>query len=135
MSNSGDDGNMIEDLAQFDLDREITDCEQKKPWPSGLHSKTLVKKNDLRLVLIAMEPAAKMKEHHTDGTISVQVLKGCIRFRTQGKAYDLRVGNLLTLGASIKHEVESLEDSVFLLTVSWPGNRELLAMKHRGYGT
>jgi hypothetical protein len=31
--------------------------------------------------------------------------------------------------------VESLEDSAFLLTISWPSGEELQAMKHRGYGT
>lgn len=35
----------------------------------------------------------------------------------------------------VKHQVEALEDSAFLLTVSWPDNEKLQAMKHRGYGT
>jgi quercetin dioxygenase-like cupin family protein len=82
-----------------------------------------------------MENAAKMKEHHADGTISVQVLKGQIRFTVLNKPHDLKPGNLLTLGASIKHEVEALENSAFLLTISWPSDEELAAMKHRGYGT
>ena len=76
-----------------------------------------------------------MKEHHVDGTSSVQVLSGQIRYSTQGKVYELRTGNLLTLGASIEHGVEAIEESSFLLTISWPGSRELLAMPHRGYGT
>jgi hypothetical protein len=41
----------------------------------------------------------------------------------------------LTVGASIKHDVEAIEASVFLLTISWPANQQLLAMQHRGYGT
>jgi quercetin dioxygenase-like cupin family protein len=51
------------------------------------------------------------------------------------KPHDLKPGNLITLGASIRHEVEALEDSAFLLTISWPSDEELAAMKHRGYGT
>ncbi len=135
MTSSGDDGNMVDDLAQFDLLREIADAEQTKPWASGVHSRTLFKKHDLRVVLIAMENAARMKEHHADGTLSVQVLKGQIRFGTQGRTYDLSAGSLLTLGASIKHDVEALEASAFLLTISWPSSAELQAMKHRGYGS
>jgi quercetin dioxygenase-like cupin family protein len=76
-----------------------------------------------------------MKEHHADGTLAVQVLKGQIRIGVQGVTYDLRPGSLLTLSASLKHQVESLEDSAFLLTISWPSGEELQAMKHRGYGT
>lgn len=132
---SNDDGTMIADLAHFDLLREIAESEQRKPWAAGIHTRTLYKKPDFRLVLICMDVAAQMKEHHVDGTSSVQVLKGHIRYSTQGQFYDLRAGDLLTLGASIRHEVEAIEDSGFLLTVSWPGNRELLAMPHRGYGT
>ena len=134
MTTFQNDGTMIDKLAQFDLVQEIADSEQKKPWQSGHFAKTLFKKHDLRVVLITMENAAKMKEHHADGTISVHVLKGHIRFTVHGKPHDLKPGNLITLAASIKHEVEALEDSAFLLTISWPSDEELAAMKHRGYG-
>jgi len=63
------------------------------------------------------------------------VLKGSIRFVVADKTHELRTGNLLTLGASIKHEVEATEDSAFLLTIAWPDSEKLQAMKHRGYGT
>ncbi|QNI38155.1 cupin domain-containing protein [Edaphobacter albus] len=135
MTTSKTDGNMIDSFAQFDLVKEIADSRNKKPWSAGHYAKTLFKKEDFRTVLITMEPNSRMKEHHADGTLSVQVIQGAIRFTAQGKAHELRTGNLVTLGASIPHEVESLEDSAFLLTISWPSNQELLAMKHRGYGT
>ena len=132
---SNDDETMVADLAHFDLQREIADSEQCKPWPSGIHARTLFKRPDFRVVLISMEAAAQIKEHHVDGTSSVQVLKGKIRYSTQGQVYELPTGSLLTLGASIKHQVEAMEESAFLLTISWPDNRELLALSHRGYGT
>jgi quercetin dioxygenase-like cupin family protein len=135
MPHSAADGNMVESLVQFDLQREIADAEAKKPWSSGIHSKTLIKKHDFRVVLIIMEPGARMDEHHADGTISLQVIRGRIQFRTQGKTHSLKAGNLLMLGASIKHDVEAQEDSAFLLTIGWPRSEELEAMPHRGYGS
>jgi len=129
------DGTMLKDLAQFDLAQEMADSEWKKPWESGHYAKTLFKKSDFRIVLISMERAATIKEHHFDGTISVHVLKGSIRFTVQDDAHDLWPGNVLTLGPSIQYGVEALEECVFLLTVSWPDNEKLQAMKHRGYGT
>lgn len=39
------------------------------------------------------------------------------------------------LAASIKHEVEALEESAFLLTIAWPDAEKLKALKHRGCGT
>ncbi|HZR58688.1 MAG TPA: hypothetical protein VFA74_17595 [Terriglobales bacterium] len=133
-STSGNNASLMDGLTHFDLAREIVDSEQKRPWASGLYSKTLVKTEDFRVVLIAMDGAAKMNEHHADGTISIQLLKGHIRVGMQGQMQDLRTGSLLALKRSMKHDVESLEDSAFLLTIAWPSNEELLAMEHRGYG-
>jgi quercetin dioxygenase-like cupin family protein len=130
-----DDGTMIDDFAQFDLKHEIADAESKKPWQSGHSEKTLFKKPDFRVVLITMEKSARIKGHHADGTISVQVIKGEIRFLVGGKTNTLPAGSLFTLGASIKHEVEAAQDSAFLLTIAWPSEEKLLELEHRGYGT
>jgi len=135
MTTSLDDGTMIDKMAQFDLAREIAEAEQKKPWQSGHHAKTLFKKHDFRVVLIALENGAHIKEHHADGTISVHVLKGKLRFNVVGKAHELGAGSLFTLAASIRHDVEAVGDAAFLLTISWPSAEELAAMKHRGYGS
>ncbi len=81
---AADDGTMTADLAQFDLAHEMADFEHYKPWPKGIHAKTLFKKKDFRVVLICMEAAARIEEHHADGTSSVQVLKGALRYKTQG---------------------------------------------------
>ncbi|HEX5283331.1 MAG TPA: cupin domain-containing protein [Bryocella sp.] len=130
-----DDGTMVDRMAHFDLNQEISDAASKKPWQAGHHARTLFKKHDFRVVLISLESGAHMKEHHADGTISVQVLKGRIRMNVGGKSQELSSGNLFTLGASIRHDVEALDDSAFLLTISWPSAEELAAMKHRGYGS
>jgi quercetin dioxygenase-like cupin family protein len=120
-----DDGTMLKNLAQFDLAREMMDSEQKRPWPMGHFARTLFKKSDFRMVLISMDKGSILKEHHADGTISVQVLKGSIRFTVQGEAHSLQINGVLTLGASVKHEVEALEESAFLLTIAWPNGEKL----------
>ncbi len=135
MTTSQLDGTMIDKIAQFDLPKEMADSEQKKPWPSGIYAKTLFKKHDLRVVLISMQDSAHMKEHHADGTLSIQVLKGQLHVSVNGKSHDLPTGTLFTLGHSIRHDVEAKGDSAFLLTISWPSADELAAMKHRGYGS
>ncbi len=131
--NEGGDG--ADNAIHVDLGRETKESEQRKPWQSGIYSKTLVKKKDLRVVLISMEPMARMDEHHADGTISVQILKGAIRIGVDGRIFDLRTGHLFTLDPSIKHDVQAIEESAFLVTISWPGSEKLRDMKHRGYGS
>jgi quercetin dioxygenase-like cupin family protein len=130
-----DDGTMLKELAEFDLAQEMKESEEKKPWPTGHFAKTLFKKSDFRMVLIMMERGAILKEHHADGTISVQVLRGSIDFRVQGETHSLHGNSVLTLGASIAHELEAREDSAILLTIAWPSSEKLQGMKHRGYGT
>jgi len=78
-----DDGTMIADLAQFDVLHEIAEAERQKPWASGIHSRTLFKKPDLRVVLISMEAAARLKEHHADGASSLYMVKGHISATTR----------------------------------------------------
>ncbi|MDQ2773357.1 MAG: cupin domain-containing protein [Acidobacteriota bacterium] len=129
-----DAGIMTDASARFDLMREIADAEQQRPWQAGHTAKMLFKRSDFRVVLICMESAAQMKEHHADGTISVQVLKGAIRFTTQGRANELQTGQMLTLAPLIPHAVEALSDCAFLLTIAWPTQQELQAMGHQEYG-
>ena len=128
-----DVGIMTNVLAHFDLMQEIADAEQQRPWQAGHTAKMLFKRSDFRVVLISMESAAELKEHHADGTISVQVLKGTIRFTAQGRPNELHTGQMLTLAPAVPHAVEALSDCAFLLTIAWPTPRELQAMEHREY--
>ena len=130
-----DDGTILKEFAQFDLAQEMMDSERTKPWAKGHTARTLFKKTDFRMVLISMEKGAVLNEHHADGTISVQVLKGSIRFISQGEAHTLHQNSIVTLGPSISHQVEAIEEAAFLLTIAWPDKDKLRTMQHRGYGT
>jgi quercetin dioxygenase-like cupin family protein len=114
---------------------ELAGARERKPWKSGLHSKLLLKADDMRLVLIAMESGAKIKEHHADGTVSIHALEGALRIHVQAQAHDLHAGQILTLAPGIRHDVEAREDSALLLTISWPSSEKLESMPHRGYGS
>jgi quercetin dioxygenase-like cupin family protein len=125
--------NYTDGIAQFDLPSEIAHAEMRKPWPTGVFSKTLVKKQDMRVVLSMMEPGALMKSHHADGSMSVQVLRGTVHLRAEAADHELRSGQILTLLPSIQHDVEASEASAVLFTLSWPESERLRAMPHRGY--
>lgn len=124
-----------ETVSQFDLQQEIAQANAHKPWASGIFSKTLLKQHDMRVVLIMMDADAGMHEHHADGSVLVQVLRGKLRIHAQNVAHDLTVGHLLSLPPSVKHDVHTSEPSAFLLTISWPESEKLRAMEHRGYGS
>ena len=75
-----------------DLAEELFHFANRRPWQSGLYSKLLVKADDLRVLLIAMDAGALMKEHHTDGTTTIHTLQGVLCIRIQEKPQALRVG-------------------------------------------
>jgi quercetin dioxygenase-like cupin family protein len=125
----------LPEATSLDLPCELTGFSQHKPWQSGLYSKLLFKADDLRLVLIAMETGARMKDHHADGTVSIHALQGMLCIHLTERAHDLHAGQILTLAPGIRHDVEAREDSAFLLTISWPSGEKLQSLQHRGYGS
>jgi quercetin dioxygenase-like cupin family protein len=88
--------NTLTGVSSLDLASELVGCRQHKPWQSGLHSKLLLKADDLRLLLIAMETGPRLKEHHADGTVSIHALEGTLCIHVQGHAQDLSAGQILT---------------------------------------
>jgi len=108
-------------LLAFNADHEIALLHGEKPWQAGHTSKTLAKYPNLRVVLIAMEAGARLHQHKTHGSIMVQTLRGRIRVALPGETVEVPSGEFVLLDAMIPHEVESMEESEFLLTISWPG--------------
>ena len=109
---------------EFDLVRELEQLHHEPGWSSGQNAKTLAKYDDLRIVLIALKPHARLPEHQTEGRVAIQTVAGHIQVRAQGRTFDLPMGRLLTLDQGLPHDVKALEESAFLLTIAWPGRGE-----------
>ena len=106
---------------EFDLPAEIHRLKAESTWSSGHNARTLIRYDDLRVVLMALQPGARVPEHQADGRVLVQVLVGHIQVRAAGRTFSLRVGGLLALDRGVRHDVTALEESAFLLTIAWPG--------------
>ena len=112
---------MASPFLEFDLKREIHQLHEEAGWQSGQNARTLVKYDDLRVVLMVLKANMRLPDHSTDGRISVQMLSGRIEVRALGRTFDLHAGSLLALDRDTHHDVEAIEDSAFLLTIAWPG--------------
>jgi len=104
----------------FDLAAEIEKLRHEPAYESGRNAKTIVKYEDFRIVLTAIERGTHIQEHHSAGRISVQTVAGHIRMGALDREFDLPQGQVLVLDRDVRHDVEALEDSAFLLTVAWP---------------
>jgi quercetin dioxygenase-like cupin family protein len=104
-------------LSDIDRDARQEDAYQRE----GHTARTLVREPDLRIILIVMRAGARIAEHRADETASVHALSGHIRLRLAEKSVELTTGSLLVLEKGLRHDVDAIEDSAFLLTLGWKG--------------
>lgn len=113
---------LAEPLLAIDLPAELAALRAQGPWQtSGRHARTLVKDAEMRVVLIALRPGARLEEHHAPGRITIHTLAGRLTVRAAGQTVDLPSGHVLTLGRAVLHDVEAREESAFLLTIALAG--------------
>lgn len=105
---------------EFDLAREVEQLHHEPEWASGHNAKTLVKYDDLRVVVIVLAAQARLAPHQTEGRITIQTVRGHVHVRASGRTFDLPTGSLVTLDRGVSHDLEAHEESAVLLTIVWP---------------
>ena len=90
---------------------------------SGRAAKTLAKEGRLRVMIIALNRATVLKQHHTDGPVSIQCLRGNVAITIDDASTELTSGGLLILDAKVQHEVKAIRDSSLLITMSFPRDK------------
>lgn len=119
-------GHLTAPLMDFNLEREVAQLHEEEAWlRTGRNSKTLVKQPDFRIVLIALQKGGHLEEHSADARISVYTLSGHVKLQLPEQTVDLPDGHLLVLDRALEHDLEALEESVILLTISWPHAAEI----------
>lgn len=106
-------------LLKFDVATEIERLRREAAWARGRNAKTLAKHGDMRIVLAIIAAGKELNEHHAHGTVSVQVVQGCVRTRILDELFELSAGHLLVLDPEVAHNLEATEDSAVLLTIGW----------------
>jgi len=100
---------IAEEISKINADQRTT--KQRK------RSAVLAKNEHVRIVLAVLERGEALQEHETEGQITVTVVHGAICFDALQERVRLTAGGLLTLRPGIRHSVEALEDSAFVITV------------------
>ena len=88
---------------------------------SGRAAKTLAKEGRLRATLIALERGASLRQHHVDGPVSIQCLRGNVVITVGDQTSELTSGGLMVLDAKVTHGGKALRDSSILITMSVAG--------------
>ena len=103
------------------LTRELR--EEESYAREGHTARTLLRAPDLRVILVVVRAGSTISEHHAQVTATVHVLAGKIRLQLPDRPVHLEVGQLLTLGPGLEHDVQAETDGSFLLTLGWPQDR------------
>jgi quercetin dioxygenase-like cupin family protein len=103
------------DLAAIDAEMRREDAYQR----DGHTARSLVREDDIRIVLIVMRAGARIAEHRANETASIHALSGRMRLRLPDHDADLPAGRLLVLERGLRHDVEAVAESAFLLTLGW----------------
>ena len=107
-------------LLQLNLKREIAAL-----WPHvdetgmGHMAKTLVRQPTLRVSLMVLRRGSVIREHRADAAITLQTLSGRVALSFGDGKVELAAGEIIAAAPRICHDVEALEDSAVLLTLSW----------------
>jgi len=112
-------------LLTFNLGKEVERLRREEHWlKDGRISETLVKYSDFRIVLISMQAGTLMREHTADARISIHGLSGRLMVQLPEKTVEISAGDLLVLEKCLPHDVSAVEESAFLLSISWPHGDE-----------
>jgi quercetin dioxygenase-like cupin family protein len=106
-------------LLTFDLSDGLAQLKREDAWAHAQRTGiTLLKGQRLRVMLVALHAGTTIPSHQVDGPITVQVIEGTLRFRTEAQTLTLQAGHLVTLQGEMPHAVEAVEESAFLLTLA-----------------
>lgn len=105
-------------LIDADLNKLINQLRMEPAWEqSDRDSITIYKSDKLRIVLVGLHQGAELKTHKVNGSITVQILDGDIRFITGEQTIELSKGHIIVLEKQLDHSVVAINEAFFLLTL------------------
>ena len=108
----------VESIQQFDLAAVTARLRaEAQASVAGHRQAVLVRRGPLTVILFAFEADGCIKEHHTDGAVTIHVLAGRLEVTVDGAVLPLGRGELVTLAPKQAHAVRATEAAEMLLTV------------------
>lgn len=84
---------------------------------AGHRQVALVRRGPVSLILFDFEPGGYLKEHRTEGEVTIHVLSGRLAVTVGAEVTSVGAGELIALAPGQEHAVRALEASEMLLTV------------------
>lgn len=103
----------------FDLAAQIAELRGDDHYVlTGRLGRTLVKDGALRLTLTVLAEGAEVGTHHAAAPMTLQVLEGRLHYRVGDDEFEIREGELLFFGPGHAKDINALDDTALLLTIT-----------------
>jgi quercetin dioxygenase-like cupin family protein len=111
----------------FDLEALLRELRAEESYErSGRAGRTLAKSGRMRVTLVAMATDNIIGTHQADSPMTLHVLQGHIRFRTNNQEHELHENEVLFFGPGDAHDIRATEESALLITLSAVGDDFLM---------
>jgi quercetin dioxygenase-like cupin family protein len=88
-------------------------------WAKGdLDAIVISKKPNVQIVITALHNGTEIKSFQSGNSVTFHIIEGKLAFHSQKESVILNEGQLFTLYEKVKYKLESMEDTVFMLTIT-----------------
>jgi quercetin dioxygenase-like cupin family protein len=102
----------------FNLSAELVQLLAEDAWEAhGRNAKTLVKSEDLSILLMTLKDGTRIERHRAAGTVAIQTIAGRLRLCLPNGTVEVPERSLFVIEPNVPHDVEAIGDSAFLLTI------------------
>lgn len=106
-------------LNSSDLGVMISHLKQEPSWEEGeLKSAILLKSPSKKILLTVLHAGTVISSFQTDDSITFQVIEGMLNLHFRNESFTLNKGEVLIMNEKLKYEINTLEDSAFLMILA-----------------
>lgn len=106
-------------LNSSDLGVIISHLKQEPSWEEGeLKSAILLKSPTKKILLTVLHAGTVISSFQTDDSITFQVIEGMLNLHFRNESFTLNKGEVLIMNEKLKYEINTLEDSAFLMILA-----------------
>jgi quercetin dioxygenase-like cupin family protein len=111
-------------LSTFDLPSLIEDMKHSITWAKGeLKAMILFNNPDMQILLTALHEKTEINAFQANDSVTIHIIEGELMFHTRNESLTIREGQVLTLHENVRYSMKSIEETVFLLTISTGSTR------------
>lgn len=83
-----------------------------------LKSVILINRSDKKILITALLDKTEISSFQSDESVTIQLLEGKLRLHTREESVILNKDHFITITEKVKYQLTSLEETVFLLTIT-----------------